>query len=103
MTKILVGTSSWTDKTLIECGRFYPAHCKTAEARPDARQHLARALLLALLRAECDDAGGQRGRDPLQSSQSLLHGGHLAGRRLRGDDTTICVHRSRRCLRPSPA
>ncbi|MEJ8825098.1 DUF72 domain-containing protein [Variovorax humicola] len=30
---ILVGTASWTDKTLIDCGRFYPASCKTPEAR----------------------------------------------------------------------
>jgi uncharacterized protein YecE (DUF72 family) len=30
---ILVGTASWTDKTLIECGRFYPKEVRTAEAR----------------------------------------------------------------------
>ena len=30
---ILVGTASWTDKTLIACGRFYPKDAKTAEAR----------------------------------------------------------------------
>ena len=30
---ILVGTASWTDKTLIECGRFYPKEAKTPEAR----------------------------------------------------------------------
>jgi uncharacterized protein YecE (DUF72 family) len=30
---ILVGTASWTDKTLIECGRFYPRETKTPEAR----------------------------------------------------------------------
>jgi uncharacterized protein YecE (DUF72 family) len=30
---ILVGTASWTDKTLIDCGRFYPPACKTAEQR----------------------------------------------------------------------
>jgi uncharacterized protein YecE (DUF72 family) len=29
----LVGTASWTDKTLIDCGRFYPPSCKTPEAR----------------------------------------------------------------------
>jgi uncharacterized protein YecE (DUF72 family) len=28
-----VGTASWTDKTLIESGRFYPATAKSAEAR----------------------------------------------------------------------
>ena len=28
-----VGTASWTDKTLIACGRFYPRGCNTAEAR----------------------------------------------------------------------
>jgi uncharacterized protein YecE (DUF72 family) len=30
---ILVGTTSWTDKTLIECGAFYPPGCSSAEAR----------------------------------------------------------------------
>ncbi|WP_372528096.1 DUF72 domain-containing protein [Piscinibacter sp.] len=30
---VLVGTASWTDKTLIACGRFYPKDAKTAEAR----------------------------------------------------------------------
>jgi uncharacterized protein YecE (DUF72 family) len=30
---ILVGTASWTDKTLIACGRFYPPTCRTAEQR----------------------------------------------------------------------
>lgn len=30
---ILVGTASWTDKTLLACGRFYPKEAKTAEAR----------------------------------------------------------------------
>jgi len=30
---VLVGTCSWTDKTLIGCGRFYPKGCSTAEAR----------------------------------------------------------------------
>src|SRR5213596_4170745 len=30
---ILVGTASWTDKTLIACGRFYPKDAKSAEAR----------------------------------------------------------------------
>ncbi|MEJ8850809.1 DUF72 domain-containing protein [Variovorax rhizosphaerae] len=30
---IKVGTASWTDKTLIECGRFYPKEAKTPEAR----------------------------------------------------------------------
>lgn len=33
MGDILVGTASWTDKTLIACGRFYPPNCKTAEQR----------------------------------------------------------------------
>jgi uncharacterized protein YecE (DUF72 family) len=32
-SNILVGTASWTDKTLIGCGRFYPPACKTAEQR----------------------------------------------------------------------
>jgi uncharacterized protein YecE (DUF72 family) len=30
---ILIGSASWTDKTLIECGRFYPAQARSAEAR----------------------------------------------------------------------
>lgn len=30
---ILIGTASWTDKTLISCGRFYPPEAKSAEAR----------------------------------------------------------------------
>ncbi|HET8746284.1 MAG TPA: DUF72 domain-containing protein, partial [Ramlibacter sp.] len=30
---ILVGTASWTDKTLVACGRFYPPAVKTAEQR----------------------------------------------------------------------
>lgn len=30
---ILVGSASWTDKSLIACGRFYPKEAKTAEAR----------------------------------------------------------------------
>ncbi|HEX6361644.1 MAG TPA: DUF72 domain-containing protein [Albitalea sp.] len=30
---VLVGTASWTDKTLIACGRFYPKDCRSAEAR----------------------------------------------------------------------
>lgn len=31
--RILVGTASWTDKSLIESGRFYPPDATTAEAR----------------------------------------------------------------------
>lgn len=30
---ILVGTASWTDKTLLACGRFYPSAATTAEQR----------------------------------------------------------------------
>jgi uncharacterized protein YecE (DUF72 family) len=30
---VLVGTASWTDKTLLACGRFYPKAATTAEAR----------------------------------------------------------------------
>ena len=30
---IRVGTASWTDKTLIDCGRFYPPGATSAEAR----------------------------------------------------------------------
>jgi uncharacterized protein YecE (DUF72 family) len=33
MGEILVGTCSWTDQTLIECGRFYPDWARSAEAR----------------------------------------------------------------------
>ena len=33
MGDILVGTCSWTDPTLIECGRFYPDWAHSAEAR----------------------------------------------------------------------
>ena len=33
MAGILVGTSSWTDKTLVQSGRFYPPEVKTPEAR----------------------------------------------------------------------
>lgn len=33
MPQILIGSASWTDKTLIECGRFYPKGCNSAEAR----------------------------------------------------------------------
>jgi uncharacterized protein YecE (DUF72 family) len=33
MSRILVGTSSWTDKTLIESGRFYPPTATTPEER----------------------------------------------------------------------
>jgi uncharacterized protein YecE (DUF72 family) len=30
---ILLGSASWTDKTLVACGRFYPPQAKSAEAR----------------------------------------------------------------------
>jgi len=33
MAEILIGTCSWTDKTLIESGRFYPDQARSAEAR----------------------------------------------------------------------
>lgn len=33
MSRILVGTTSWTEKTLVESGRFYPPDVNTAEAR----------------------------------------------------------------------
>jgi uncharacterized protein YecE (DUF72 family) len=33
VTRILVGTSSWTDPTLVKEGHFYPPDAKTAEAR----------------------------------------------------------------------
>lgn len=31
--RVLVGTASWTDKTLIDCRRFYPPEMNTAEGR----------------------------------------------------------------------
>ncbi len=31
--RVLVGTCSWADKTLVECGRFYPPHVRTPEER----------------------------------------------------------------------
>jgi len=31
--EVRIGTASWTDKTLIACGRFYPKGATTAEAR----------------------------------------------------------------------
>ena len=33
MGQILIGTSSWTDPTLIKSGRFYPSWANSAEAR----------------------------------------------------------------------
>jgi uncharacterized protein YecE (DUF72 family) len=33
MSTILIGTSSWTDKTLIDCGRFYPPTATRPEER----------------------------------------------------------------------
>jgi uncharacterized protein YecE (DUF72 family) len=33
MSRILVGTTSWTEKTLVESRRFYPAEVHTAEDR----------------------------------------------------------------------
>ncbi len=33
MSEILVGTSSWTDKSLIESGRFYPPSVSKPEER----------------------------------------------------------------------
>ena len=32
-SNILVGTASWTDRTLVACGRFYPPDCRPAEQR----------------------------------------------------------------------
>src|SRR6476646_7891368 len=31
--RILIGTASWTDKSLLDCGRFYKPELKTPEAR----------------------------------------------------------------------
>ena len=33
MTDILVGTTSWTEKTLVDSDLFYPPNAKTAESR----------------------------------------------------------------------
>lgn len=33
MGEMLVGITSWTEKTLIESGLFYPAYARTAEER----------------------------------------------------------------------
>ncbi len=33
MSRILIGTASWTDKSLIASGRFYPPKCNTPEDR----------------------------------------------------------------------
>lgn len=33
MGKIKIGTASWTDRSLIESGRFYPEDAISAEAR----------------------------------------------------------------------
>ena len=33
MGRILIGTSSWTDPTLVKEGHFYPPQARTAEAR----------------------------------------------------------------------
>jgi uncharacterized protein YecE (DUF72 family) len=33
VAQILIGTASWTDRTLIKDGHFYPSEAKTAEAR----------------------------------------------------------------------
>ena len=33
MSDILIGTASWTDKSLIASGRFYPAKCNSPEER----------------------------------------------------------------------
>ena len=33
MSNVLVGTSSWTDKSLIESGKFYPRVAMTPEDR----------------------------------------------------------------------
>ena len=33
MSRILVGTASWTDPTLVKDGHFYPPDAKSSEAR----------------------------------------------------------------------
>lgn len=33
MATVYIGTASWTDRSLIESGRFYPPDCRSAEAR----------------------------------------------------------------------
>lgn len=44
MTGILVGTASWTDRTLIKSGRFYPSEVQSAEAR--LRYHASQFCLV---------------------------------------------------------
>lgn len=33
MGNVLVGTASWTDKSLVDSGKFYPRDVKTPEGR----------------------------------------------------------------------
>ena len=33
MARLKIGTASWTDKSLLDSGKYYPADCKSAEAR----------------------------------------------------------------------
>ena len=33
MNQLKIGTASWTDKSLLDCGAYYPENCTTAEAR----------------------------------------------------------------------
>ena len=40
---VLVGTASWTDKSLIECGRFYPKD--VADPRMGSHERPVSALL----------------------------------------------------------
>ncbi len=39
MGTILIGTASWTDKSLIASGRFYPAKCSSPEERLRSRSN----------------------------------------------------------------
>jgi uncharacterized protein YecE (DUF72 family) len=89
MARILVGTASWTDKTLIASGRFYPAKENTPEGRlryyaptalpPDIAKALgpikARNLYYKDAPAEIRDAVWQRfreGIEPLRASGKLV-------------------------------
>jgi hypothetical protein len=42
--EILVGTASWTDKTLLDSGRFYPGEAKSPEATTPHISHRLHAL-----------------------------------------------------------
>ena len=46
---VLVGTSSWTDETLIESGKFYPRPMRPAKMRRTRGAHHVRPVTSRLL------------------------------------------------------